>query len=158
MDKIDSFRGKYFFLSNFYPCVIKHEGISYPSVEHYSVAMKINKDQYIDGKNYTCGDTREYISKLKEPAFAKKFSKKLVIRSDWNSIKLDIMYYGLKEKFKDDNLKEMLLNTNNMELIEGNEHKDTFWGVCGGKGQNNLGKLLMRVRDEHRGKLEKLFK
>ena len=36
------------------------------------------------------------------------------------------------------------------ELIEGNNWKDTYWGVCHGKGQNNLGKLLMRIREENR--------
>ena len=31
-------------------------------------------------------------------------------------------------------------------LIEGNWWKDTYWGVCDGKGQNKLGELLMKVR------------
>lgn len=34
------------------------------------------------------------------------------------------------------------------ELIEGNTWGDTFWGVCRGKGENNLGKILMRLRSE----------
>jgi hypothetical protein len=34
-----------------------------------------------------------------------------------------------------------------MILIEGNTWGDTFWGVCNGVGENNLGKTLMNVRE-----------
>ncbi len=34
------------------------------------------------------------------------------------------------------------------ELVEGNWWNDTFWGVCNGEGQNNLGKILMKIRKE----------
>ena len=33
-------------------------------------------------------------------------------------------------------------------LIEGNEWGDTFWGTCDGIGENHLGKILMRIRNE----------
>jgi len=33
-----------------------------------------------------------------------------------------------------------LLSTGNCEIQEGNYWGDTFWGVCKGKGENNLGK------------------
>ena len=41
--------------------------------------------------------------------------------------------------------------------------EDFFWGVCNGKGENHLGKILMKVRDEIRGiekktGLEEFFK
>lgn len=47
-------------------------------------------------------------------------------------------------------LSEMLEATGDAELIEGNHWGDTFWGVCNGVGQNNLGKLLMAIRSENR--------
>lgn len=31
---------------------------------------------------------------------------------------------------------------------------DTYWGVVDGKGENHLGKILMKVRSEIRKKLE----
>ncbi len=34
------------------------------------------------------------------------------------------------------------------ELIEGNHWNDTFWGICNGNGENNLGKILMKIRHE----------
>jgi predicted NAD-dependent protein-ADP-ribosyltransferase YbiA (DUF1768 family) len=43
---------------------------------------------------------------------------------------------------------ERLLTTGDAELIEGNSWNDTFWGVCRGKGRNELGKVLMKVRSE----------
>ena len=35
-----------------------------------------------------------------------------------------------------------------VDLIEGNTWGDTFWGQVDGKGENKLGKLLMKIRDE----------
>ena len=43
-------------------------------------------------------------------------------------------------------LKNLLLDTNNEELVEGNTWNDTYWGACNGRGQNHLGKILMKVR------------
>jgi hypothetical protein len=148
---IDKFDGKYRFLSNFYPCKIEHQGITYPSVEHYYVAMKVNDEQLINGKYYTPGDFREMISRVKEAALVKKIGNKIKLRSDWDNKKLDVMNWAIREKFKDENLKELLLGTGDQELIEGNFWKDFFWGVCNGRGQNHLGKILMIVRDEIRG-------
>lgn len=58
------------------------------------------------------------------------------------------MNWGVREKFKDEQLKEMLLSTGNADIIEGNYWHDNFWGQCScekcvGKGKNNLGKILM---------------
>ena len=42
--------------------------------------------------------------------------------------------------------------TGTMPLVEGNSFGDTIWGVDAktGKGENNLGKILMKVRAELR--------
>tara|TARA_Y100000296_G_scaffold19348_1_gene23079 strand:+ start:3287 stop:3481 length:195 start_codon:yes stop_codon:yes gene_type:complete len=45
-------------------------------------------------------------------------------------------------------LKENLIATAGRELIEGNTWGDTYWGVCNGKGQNILGIILTRIREE----------
>ena len=70
--------------------------------------------------------------------------------SDWEEIKDSIMYLGLRQKFHNPTLQKKLLATGEEELIEGNWWNDTYWGVCNGVGQNNLGKILMEVRDEIR--------
>ena len=56
----------------------------------------------------------------------------------------------LRRKFSIPYLRDLLLNTENATLIEGNTWNDTFWGIDlkTGKGQNHLGKLLMEIREE----------
>ena len=152
---INSFTGRYRFLSNFYPVEIEHQGIKYPSVEHYYVAMKIKGDQQIDGKYLTMNDCRETISKMPDAGKVKKLGKILKIRKDWDQVKMDVMIWGIREKFKNEDLKEELLNTGDLQIIEGNSWHDNFFGVCScgpcqGKGQNNLGKILMKVRQDLR--------
>ncbi len=156
MVKIDFFKGRYVFLSNFYPCEIIHQGITYPSVEHYYVAMKSNNEQLIDGVYYTTGDFREMISKIKSPSLAKKIGKKIKLRKNWDVDKFKFMDWGVTEKFKDNKLAELLLSTGNSELIEGNWWHDNTYGSCtcekcGNKGRNYLGKLLMNIREDLRG-------
>lgn len=148
---ISGFSGRWYFLSNFYTCLIYHQGLEYKSVEAFYVAMKIDSDQLINGKYYTSGDFREMISKLDNPGLIKKIGQKVKLRKDWDSKKLEYMNWAIREKFKDETLKELLLLTGDQEIIEENYWGDTFWGVCKGKGKNHLGKILMKVRDELRG-------
>lgn len=152
---IQSFRGRWNFLSNLYNSKIEHQGITYPTLEHYYVSMKVKNDQQIDGKFITYIDCRELISKMPNPVKVKQFGRIIKLRRDWDDVKLDIMLWGVREKFKHEDLKEMLLSTGDEELVEGNSWHDNFFGVCScgsctGKGQNNLGKILMKVRMELR--------
>lgn len=152
---ITKFDGKYGFLSNFYPCKIEYQGITYNSVETYYVAMKCNNDQMIDGRYYTSADFRELVANM-SPGKAKQLGKVIKVRSDWDSKKFEFMEWAVNEKFKDDALKEMLLMTGNVEIIEGNWWHDVYYGQCScekcaGKGKNKLGKLLMNIRSELNG-------
>jgi len=151
MISIEGFKGRWAFLSNFYLCDIEHQGIRYPSVEHFYVSMKCNNEQMINGKHYTIGDFREMIANTPSPGLVKKIGQKIKVRSDWDNKKLEFMNWAIREKFKDINLAELLVQTEDIDLIESNTWNDTFWGVCNGKGKNHLGKILMKVRDELRG-------
>ena len=44
-------------------------------------------------------------------------------------------------------LAKKLLDTGDAELIYTNTCGDDSWGIVEGKGENNLGKVLMKVRD-----------
>jgi predicted NAD-dependent protein-ADP-ribosyltransferase YbiA (DUF1768 family) len=88
---INKFEGRWGFLSNFYPCQIEHKGITYPSLEHYYVSLKITEMQFIDGYYYTASDLREIISKIPSPGEVKKIGRKLKVRTDWDDKKLDFM-------------------------------------------------------------------
>lgn len=136
---ITQFKGKYRFLSNFYPVTITIEGKKYPSTEHYYQAMKF-KDPSL----------QEKIRMAPTPASAKKIAHKHTPRDDWKDISLEIMERALRAKFKIPELKNKLLNTEDAILKEGNTWGDKFWGVDlkTDEGKNHLGKLLMKIRDE----------
>jgi hypothetical protein len=83
------------------------------------------------------------------PAESKKAGRKLTLRHDWESVKIPVMKEILRIKFNSHpDLKKKLLDTENKYLEETNWWHDTFWGVCGGKGENHLGKTLMEIRKE----------
>lgn len=47
-------------------------------------------------------------------------------------------------------LARRLVDTCPRELAEGNHWGDTYWGTVNGQGENHLGKILMKVREELR--------
>ena len=61
------------------------------------------------------------------------------------------MFEGLRHKFtQSQDLKDKILGTGNRKLIEHTD-RDKYWGDGGnGEGQNRLGIILMKVRDELR--------
>lgn len=140
---IDRFDGtEYEFLSNFYPCKIYYEGITYPTTEHAFQAAKTMD---------AC--ERLAIAGLESPGQSKRAGRKVKLRPDWEEVKVSIMYDILRLKFMSNNktsklLQQKLLDTDSAELIEGNTWNDKFWGVCDGSGENMLGRLLMLVREE----------
>lgn len=89
-------------------------------------------------------EMRKAISESKHP---KRLGKNVEMREDWDEIKFDIMYGLVLQKFTNSiYLQNKLLATGNEYLEETNYWKDTYWGVCNGVGQNNLGLILMRIR------------
>ena len=59
----------------------------------------------------------------------------------------------VRAKFtQNQDMKQQLLATGNLVLVEGNGWHDTFWGVDlkTGEGENHLGRILMQVREELR--------
>ena len=134
---IKSFKGKYEFLSNFATCRVVYNGVLYPTVEHAYQAAKCLHDE--DRKVFRFIDT---------PGEAKRWGRVVTLRPDWESVKLSIMEDLVRQKFRNERLRKLLLETAGEELVEGNTWKDTFWGVCNGVGENNLGKILMKIREE----------
>lgn len=132
-------------LSNFSPHGIEMEGRWYPTIEHYFQAMKF------PGSDYA-----EKIRLAAKPAVAKQLgrSRKVLLRSDWEEVKIDIMRAAVRKKFRTHaELTQLLLDTGDEELIEA-APMDYFWGRGkSGSGQNWLGKILMEVRSELRESL-----
>jgi len=140
MEKITSFSGPNSFLSNFHPAKVTFEGIEFPTSEHAFQAVKT-----LDTEE------RKRIAALSTPGKAKAAGKRVKLRDNWNGIRVSVMRAIVDAKFRQNPvLARELLDTGDAELIEGNTWNDTFWGVCRGKGQNWLGKILMEVRADLR--------
>ena len=107
------------------------------NVYQFSKLPKDLKDEY-----------RKRFAKM-HPFVARKMTRKLPIRKDWEDIKLQVMLEVLILKFtQHPNLKKQLLDIEG-PIVEYNYWKDTFWGydINLKKGKNYLGKLLMLIRD-----------
>lgn len=142
---IDRFINEYRFLSNFWPVVVNYDQAEYPSVEH----------AYVAGKTADL-ELRKEIASCETPGKAKMLGRTLEIRTDlhWDSYKFSHMSCLVSQKFdrtKNPELREMLVSTYPKDLVEGNYHGDEYWGVNLKKdnrpGKNNLGKILMAIRD-----------
>lgn len=137
MEKICRFRDDYYFLSNFYPCIVNYDGRKFRSSEAAFQSAKCLSESDKD------------LFMTKTPAEAKKDVRKMKTRTDWYNVSIQVMYDVVYAKFSQNPaLKEKLLATGDAYLEEGNFHKDDFWGTYYGKGKNMLGKILMLVRQE----------
>jgi len=135
------------FLSNFWPVEIVYQDLVYPSVENFYQAMK------------TSDKSKHQIFTKITAADAKKRGQSLTFRADWEQLKLVVMTHGIRAKFAvGSDLANQLLLTGSVELVEYNYWHDNFWGDCTCQkckdieGQNNLGKIIMQIRNELRGK------
>ena len=132
---INSFKGRYFFLSNFYSAPVVYQGIRFENNEAAFQAAK-----YPERKNEFRGLT---------PQMAKRLGRRVDVRPDWEHVKYDVMYEICTAKFlQNPELLDKLMATGSAELVEGNGWGDKIWGVCDGVGENHLGKILMRIRRE----------
>ena len=129
---ITSFSGEYRWLSNFWPVLINYEGLVYPSTENAYQASKTYPEYREPYKFYT-------------PGKAKREGAKIAIRPDWD--REGTMFKLQELKYKDPWLANLLILTDEQEIIEGNDWGDTFWGESPiGNGQNKLGKMIVTIR------------
>lgn len=155
------FRGEYRFLSNFADCKVRVHNIICSSTEVAYQLLKTLVPEEIalfvilePGEKYDMNADKVYNSVSARTA--KYLSHRITTRADWKQVKLQIMYDILCVKFKhNDYFKQKLLATGNIEIIEHNTWNDKFWGVDEntGIGENNLGKLIMKIRDEIRNNM-----
>lgn len=132
---INDFRGIFRFLSNFAEVKITIEGMTFNSTEAAYQALK-TEDLSIRSKFVSLSANE-----------AKKFGQTIPLRKDWDQIKNIIMFKVNFQKFSQEPYKTLLKRTNDSHLVEGNTWEDTYWGVCNGVGENNLGKTLMSIRN-----------
>jgi DNA-directed RNA polymerase II subunit RPB2 len=126
--------------SSYFAVKITIDDKVWPTTEHYFQAMKFPSNP----------EYQEQIRLAKTPAAAKKLGKTADVptRPDWMKVRESVMLTAVRAKFQIPALKAKLLATGKV-LMRDMSPQDNFWGVGrSGKGQNKLGKILMRVREE----------
>lgn len=139
---IMGFQNEYQWLANFWTAPIIVTGFNYQNTEAaYQAAKTIN----IAHRQQFCDMTGEE---------AKKAGRNVILRHDWDFVRLEIMELVLRAKFMSHlDLAEKLMNTGSRDIINLNTWSDTHWGQIKDKsgnlfGDNVLGKLLMNIRSD----------
>ncbi|MBD0344029.1 MAG: NADAR family protein [Coleofasciculus sp. Co-bin14] len=131
--------------SNFSPHPIVFEGLHWQTVEHYYQAQKFvgTEDEGL------IQVIRGVATPENAAALGRDRTRKL--RPDWEHVKQQVMWQGVLTKFlTHPNIQAILLDTGD-ELIVEDSPTDYYWGCGQDKtGQNQLGQILMKVRQEIR--------
>lgn len=125
------------FLRNGYKCSITFDGEIYPSVEHAYQASKTDLERHRD--------------EIRDAATAKDavdLGRSLVLRRGWNMDKLAYMEDFLRQKFSNEKLMEKMSQLDDSPIKA--DMPSDFWGTgnIDGAGQNMLGKILTKIKDE----------
>jgi ribA/ribD-fused uncharacterized protein len=134
--------------SNFSLHPIEIEGSYWQTVEHYYQAQK-----FVGTENEGLS---QVIRDAKTPMEAAQIGRDrtLKLRADWEQVKRHVMWQGVLTKFlTHTDIQAILLDTCD-ELIVEDSPTDYYWGCGQDKtGQNQLGQILMNVRQEIRQRL-----
>lgn len=140
-DAINQFKGDYTFLGNRFPCRFNWRGLAYGSAE---AAFQSSK---------CVGESERKVFASCSADTAAQKGKDLVSYTGWEEEQLDIMESILQAKFgQNPAMMKKLADTGKSILINGNSKHETYWGVdlYSWEGENNLGKLLMKIREKER--------
>ena len=132
---------EYRFLSNFYEAPIEFDGLVFGSNEAAFQAQKcLTQEEKLQFTEFS-------------PGKSKGVGRRVALRPDWEEVKFGLMEEIVRAKFiQHPELAKKLLETGDKILVEGNTWGDMCWGVNikTGQGQNRLGKILMKIREELR--------
>ena len=147
-------REEHGYLSNWYKSKFIVQDIEYSCVEQFMMYKKaILFEDTLTGKK---------ILSAKSPATIKKLGKSVTpfIESIWKEKREEIVYEGIRAKFEQNpELLQKLLATGDAMLVEASP-QDSIWGIGLSaaearrvspdkwEGENLLGKILMRVRED----------
>ena len=141
LSKIDSFTGYFDFMHNNFQTPVYYDGILYPSVTHAYHAAR------------TCDEvTRRAILNAETFQILGNIAIRIEDPSGWQERKVKVMEQLLRDKFRrSKELQDKLRMTENRELVmtyQEEKKNNLYWGVVKGKGQNQLGRILMKIRDD----------
>lgn len=146
MDEVIGFYPREFYpLDNFSSFKVEWKGHLYSSVEEAYQAARF------------MGSAEDLVERIKHTYSAHEAQKiakenRSMQRPDWEEIKLSVMEELLRLKVQQNPyVKEKLLQTRDYQIVE-DSPKDSFWGWGPDRtGENRLGKLWMKIREEIRG-------
>ena len=143
MDEVIGFYPREFYpFDNFSSFKVEWNGYLFASVEEaYQAASFMGSDE-------------ELVEKIKKSHSADEaqriaYANRDKRREDWDDVKISIMEELLRLKIEQNHyVKKKLLQTGDYMIVE-DSPKDDFWGWGSNRdGQNNLGKLWMKLREE----------
>ncbi|KAF9061124.1 hypothetical protein BDP27DRAFT_1338609 [Rhodocollybia butyracea] len=127
-------RDPHYGFTNFSTHSVTYNGKRYPTSEHLFQSFKFQGHQ---------PDLAEHIRTCATPSAALSEARRYQanVRSDWRKVNVEKM---------DETLYQKAFGHGNAELVEDSD-KDSFWGIgAGGRGSNQLGKALERLREKLR--------
>ena len=141
-DVIGFYPREFYCLDNFSSFKVEWDGYLYASLEEAYQTAKFLK---------SAPEIAEEIKKSHSAHEAQKiaFANKDKVRSDWQEVNLTIMEEPLRKKLQQNPYAQQnLLQTKDYIIVE-DSPKDNFWGWGKDRtGENHLGKLWMKLRDE----------
>ena len=147
------FKDNYNFLSNFY--ILENPILGIGMTWFYSVENAYLAEKIIYCLNLPYEKRKEMVQQFKNftSGQAKSAGKRLSQRPDfdrtlWQENSIQLMTTLVQYKFRINPDLMTRLKAIEGEIVEDNNWGDTFWGRCYGVGENHLGRILMKVRDE----------
>lgn len=139
--KISSFTGYFEFLHNNFLTPVYYEGSLYSSVTHAYHAARSNDET-----------TRNAILNAESFHTVANISSRIQDPEDWPNRRLNVMERLVRDKFRrSKELQEKLKATEKRDITmtyEDEKKGNLFWGMVNGKGQNQLGRIIMKIRDD----------
>ncbi len=140
LEPVKFYEGPFYMFSNFASFAVVWRGKLWPTSEHAYQAAKFNHPTLQEG-----------IRKATSAHMAKKIAEQYdeQKRPDWHEVNVAIMEEILRAKLEQHPyIREKLIKTGERKMIE-DSPKDAFWGRGPDhQGQNHLGRIWMKLREE----------
>ena len=139
--KIEAFTGYFEFLHNNYLTPVLFDGMLFPSATHAFQAARSSDER-----------TRKAILNAESLLVVLKIAKRIEEPENWKMKRLKVMEQIVRDKFRrSKELQEKLKATGNRDLLmtyQEDNDVNHYWGVVNNKGQNQLGRILMKIRGD----------
>lgn len=145
LERIIGFKGYFDFMNLDYQCPVYFQGGMYASAAHAYHAAKSDDET-----------VRRRFQKMPMVKEMEKLAATMQEPEDWKLRRLGVMEIVNRDKFRrNKELREKLATTMDREIVNeiytDNDKEDSlFWGVINNQGQNQLGRILEKIRNDIR--------